>query len=166
MFPDVWEHKARHLVLPHSVSSSMNRLRPAIALLATCAACAGLPAGAADAFEASSQAEIRPPERFPVAMPGGYRQGARIPRDHVLLRRSVEIAVREGRRNITFSCPGSRRVRTIATNDPSPVGIGVSDDMRDYTRRSRLRLFVYAARTLVEPGEIARGRVYVLCRPR
>jgi hypothetical protein len=163
----VWEHKVRHLVLPHSVSAlSMHRLRPAIALLTTCAACACLPAGAAEAFEVSPQAEIRPPKRFPVAMPGGYKQGARIPRGHVLLRRSVAITVREGRRNITFRCPGGRRVRTIATNDPSPVGIGISDDMRNYTRRSKLRLYVYAARTLVEPGEVARGRVYVLCRPR
>jgi hypothetical protein len=141
-------------------------LRTATALLATCAAAACLPAGTADAFEVSSQVEIRPPKRFPVAMPGGFKQGARIPRGHVLLRRSVAITVREGRRNITFTCPGGRRVRTIATNDPSPVGIGIGDDMRNYTRRSKLRLFVYAARTLVEPGETARGRVYVLCRPR
>ena len=143
----------------------MHRHRPVIALLATCAA-AALPAGSAQAFEVSAQAEIRPPKRFPVAMPGGFKQGARIPRGHVLLRRSVAITVREGRRNITFTCPGDRRVRTIATNDPSPVGIGIDRDMRNYTRRSKLRLFVYAARTLVEPGETARGRVYVLCRPR
>ena len=144
----------------------MHRTRPAIALLATCAALAALPAGAAEAFEVSPQAEIRPPKRFPVAMPGGFKRGARISRGHVLLRRSVAITRSEGRRNITFTCPGGRRVRTIATNDPSPVGIGIDDDMRNYTRRSRLRLFVYAARTLVDPGETARGRVYVLCRPR
>ena len=143
-----------------------HRLRTATALLATCAAAACLPAGTADAFEVSSQVEIRPPKRFPVAMPGGFKRGARIPRGHVLLRRSVAITRGEGRRNITFTCPGGRRVRTIATNDPSPVGIGIGDDMRNYTRRSKLRLFVYAAPTLVEPGETARGRVYVLCRPR
>jgi hypothetical protein len=137
----------------------------ATALAASCAAVA-LPAPAAQAFEVSPQAEIRPPKRFPVAMPGGFKQGARIPRGHVLLRRSVAITVREGRRDVVFRCPGGRRVRTIATNDPSPVGIGVDRDMRDYTRRSRIRLFVYAASTLVEPGETARGRVYVLCRPR
>jgi hypothetical protein len=145
----------------------MHRTRPAIALLATCAAGACLPAGTAEAFfDVSSQAEIRPPKRFPVAMPGGFKQGERIPRGHVLLRRSVAITRSEGRRNITFTCPGGRRVRTIATNDPSPVGIGISEDMRNYTRRSKLRLFVYAAPTLVERDETARGRVYVLCRPR
>jgi hypothetical protein len=134
--------------------------------LAACAAAVALPAPGAVAFDVSGQAEIRPPQRFPVAMPGGFRQGARIPRGHVLLRRSVAITVREGRRNVVFTCPGRRRARTIATNDPSPVGIGVDRDMRNYQRRSRIRLFVYAARTLVEPGETARGRVYVLCRPR
>ena len=141
-------------------------LRIATALLATFAAAAALPAGTAHAFEVSSQAEIRPPKRFPVAMPGGFKQGARIPRGHVLLRRSVAITRGDGRRNIVFRCPGGRRVRTIASNDPSPVGLGVDSDQLPYTRRSRLRLFVYAAPTLVEPGETARGRVYVLCRPR
>jgi len=135
-------------------------------LLALLLCCAALPAGAAEAFTVSGQAEIRPPKRFPVAMPGGFKQGARIPRGHVLLRRSVEIFVREGNRNVVFRCPGGRRIRTIATNDPSPVGIGVANDQRGYTRRSRIRLFVYAASTLVRPGEAARGRIYVLCRPR
>ena len=152
---------------PFPVTEMHRTRRPAIALLATCAAAAGfLPAAPAEAFEVSAQAEIRPPKRFPVAMPGGFKRGARIPRGHVLLRRSVAITREDGRRNIVFRCPGGRRVRTVATNDPSPVGIGVDEDMRNYTRRSRLRLFVYAARTLVDPGETARGRVYVLCRPR
>jgi hypothetical protein len=166
VFPDAGEHKVRHLVLtqpfPHY---NPMRSRPLIAL-GLCSAIAAVPAGTAEAFTVSSQAEIRPPKRFPVAMPGGFKQGARIPRGNVLLRRSVEIFVREGRRNITFRCPGGRRIRTIATNDPSPVGLGVENDQRNYTRRSSIRLFVYAARTLVGPGEAARGRVYVLCRPR
>ena len=149
---------------PFSVQD-MHRLRTATAILATCTAAAWLPAGTAEAFEVSSQAEIRPPKRFPVAMPGGFRQGARIPRGHVLLRRSVAITRADGRRNIVFRCPGGRRVRTIAGNDPSPVGLGVESDQLPYTRRSRLRLFVYAA-PMVERGETARGRVYVLCRPR
>ena len=145
--------------------TEMHRTRPAIALLATCAAVASLPAAPAEAFEVSSQAEIRPPKRFPVAMPGGFKQGARIPRGHVLLRRSVAITRADGKRNIVFRCPDGRRVRTIAGNDPSPVGLGVDRDQLPYTRRSRLRLFVYAA-PMVERGETARGRVYVLCRPR
>jgi hypothetical protein len=143
----------------------MHSLRFPTALLATCAVAALLPVGAAEAFEVSPQAEIRPPKRFPVAMPGGFKQGARIPRGHVLLRRSVAITRGEGRRYIVFRCPGGRRVRTIAGNDPSPVGLGVENDQLPYTRRSRLRLFVYAA-PMVERGETARGRVYVLCRPR
>lgn len=162
----VGEHKVRHLVLPYFVFvTDMHRLRTATALIATCAAAALLPAGTAEAFDVSPQTEIRPPKRFPVAMPGGFRQGARIPRGHVLLRRSVAITRSDGKRNIVFRCPGGRRVRTIAGNDPSPVGLGVDRDQLPYTRRSRLRLFVYAA-PMVERGETARGRVYVLCRPR
>jgi hypothetical protein len=155
----------RHLELPHSVTSTVNVRLLTIVLLAAVAAVA-LPAAAAHAFEVSAQAELRPPKRFPAALPGGFRQGERIPRGHVLLRRSVAIRVSEGRRNVRFRCPGGRRVRTIGANDPSPVGMGVDRDMRDYTRRSKLRLFVYAARQLVDPGEVARGRIYVLCRPR
>ena len=141
----------------------MHRSRSLIVLTA-CAALAGLPS-AAEAFEVSGQAEIRPPKRFPVAMPGGFKQGARIPRGHVLLRRSVSITRADGQRNITFTCPGRRRVRTIALNDPSNIGLGVDDSQLPYTRRTRIRLFVYAAPS-IDRGETARGRVYVLCRPR
>jgi hypothetical protein len=125
-----------------------------------------LPAAPADAFTVSAQAEIRPPKRFPVALAGGFAQGERIPRGHVLLRRTVQIAAREGNRNVTFTCPGRRRVRTIGLNDPSTIGLGVSNAMRRYTRRTRVTLFVYAPASVVGPAGTGRGRVYVLCRRR
>lgn len=142
------------------------RSRHLIALAAAATAGLAVPAGPAVASTVSPQAEIRPPARFPVAMPGRFKQGARIPRGHVLLRRSVTIGEREGRLNVTFRCPGGRRVRTIATNDPATIVINIREDQRNYTRRSRLTLFTYAPRALVGAGGTGRGRIYVLCRPR
>ena len=147
------------LVLPPPPSHVM-RLR-SLTTIALCAA--ALPAAPAHAFTVSPQAEIRPPARFPVALAGGFEQGERIPKGHVLLRRSVGIRVDEGKRKVRFRCPGGRRIRTLGLNDPSNVGVEVPKRMRKYTRRTRLTLNAYAASTLVEPGETARGRIYVLC---
>ena len=150
------------LVLPPSALTTM-RLR-SLTALAVCAA--AVPAAPAHAFSVSPQAEIRPPARLPVAMPGGYRQGTRIPRRHVLLRRSVAIVSTDGKRAVRFRCPGGKRIRSIAINDGSGVGIELPRDQLPYTRRSRVRLNVYASRQVVGPGETATGRLYVLCGPR
>jgi hypothetical protein len=134
------------------------------ALLATVALTAAT-AGSAHAVTVSAQAELRYPKTFPAALAGGFKQGERIPRGWVLLRRTASITREEGRHNVRFRCPGNRRVWTIGMNDPSELGLGVDNEMRNYRRRKAVRLFIYAS-TLVERGEAARGQIYVLCRPR
>jgi hypothetical protein len=135
-----------------------------IAVLLAAALVAATAPGWARAATISSQAELRPPKRFPVAMAGGYQQGKRIPRGHVLLRRSVAVATDE-RVTVRFRCPGRRTIRTIGLNDPGDVGIQLPRSQRHYDRHRRVRLIAYASPNL-DPGEVARGRVYVLCGPK
>jgi hypothetical protein len=142
----------------------MSRTHPLIALVLTLGAVT-LGAGPAEAVTVSPQTELRSPKTFPVAMPGRFKQGARIPRTWVLLRRTVEMRASEGRAEVEFRCPGRRRVWTIATNDPGEIGIELPERMRNYRARTVLRLRAYASPNV--PGDdLARGRIYVLCRPR
>lgn len=146
--------------------------RTAAAALSAAAACACALAGGAAAVEPafaatiSPQSELRAPRTFPVDMFGGYRQGQRIPRGFVLLRRSVELAPGERRAETTFRCPGGRRVRSLALNDPSDIGFVVPSDQAKYTRRSTLRLQLFPSPDARRENRPARGRAYVLCRPR
>ena len=108
------------------------------------------------------QAELRFPGRFPVALPGGFKQGARIPRGFVLLRRSVELAPGERSTTVRYRCPGRRRIRTIGLNDPSGLGIRLPAGQRNYLRRSAIAIIADRS-PLVPRGRPARGRLYVLC---
>ena len=112
----------------------------------------------------ASAAEIGPQTRltgrFPVAMPGGYAIGERIPRGAALLRRRVALD-REDEVTTRFSCPGRRRVRTLAANDPGDVGFRIPSGQLPYTKRRSIRLELFPSPSTEEFP--ARGRIYVLC---
>jgi len=146
--------------------SSLPRPLAAAAALSVAAACAGSAAAVADAATISPQAELRAPRTFPVAMFGGYRQGAPIPRDAVLLRRTIELAPGERRAETTFTCPRRMRIHSLALNDPSDIGFVVPKDQARYTTRRTLRLELFPAPAVRRENRPARGRTYVLCRPR
>ena len=114
----------------------------------------------------AAAAEIHPQTvlkgRFPVAMPGGYEIGERIPRGARLLRRRVALDRDDAAVPTRFTCPGRRRVRTIAANDPGDVGFRVPSSQLPYTKRRAITLELFPAPTTEEFP--ARGRVYVLCR--
>lgn len=145
--------------------------RTAAAALSAAAACACALAGAvatplASAATISPQAELRAPRTFPVDMVGGFRQGERIPKGWVLLRRTVELAPGERRAETTFTCARRMRIRSLALNDPSDIGFVVPRDQPRYTRSSRLRLELFPSPQARQEHRPARGRAYVLCRPR
>lgn len=136
-------------------------------LLALCAVAVALAAATppASAATISPQAELRTPGTFPVDLPGGYRQGRRIPRGWVLLRRSIELAPGEERAAATFRCPGRTRIRTIGLNDPSDVGLIVRRSQLPYVGRRSMRIDFFPSPKAQREGRAARGRAYVLCRP-
>ena len=129
------------------------------ALLAVLAASAALPTSA-------SAAEIGPQTRltgrFPVALPGGYAIGERIPRGAALLRRRIALDENDDTVRTRFRCPGRRRVRTFAANDPGDVGFRVPDSQLPYTKRRAVTLELFASPSVEDFP--ARGRIYVLCR--
>ena len=120
---------------------------------------AALPASA-------SAADIGPQERltgrFPVALPGGYAIGERIPRGAALLRRRVALDRDDDAVRTRFTCPGRRRVRTFAANDPGDVGFRIPRSQLPYTKRRAITLELFPSPSVDDYP--ARGRIYVLCR--
>jgi hypothetical protein len=131
----------------------------AVTVLAACAAAFPAPASAAD---------IGPQEvvkgRFPVAMPGGYKQGAKIPRGHTLIRRRVAVERDERGVPMRMTCKKGQVIRTLAMNDPSDVGYSIDRNSIPYGNKRSLRMKLFPRPGLDEYP--ARGRLYVLCRKR
>jgi hypothetical protein len=94
-------------------------------------------------------------------VPGGHRAGDRIPRGAALLRRRVALDEGDTDVGVRFRCPGRRRVKTPATNDPGDVGFRVPSSQFPIGKRRSLRLELFASPTVDDFP--ARGRLYVLC---
>ena len=136
----------------------MPRHRLLIAAAVVCGSLGAVPS--AGAAEIGEQTRLR--GTFPVAMPGGYRAGERIPRGAALLRRRAALDRGDSAVPVRFRCPGRRRVTTVATNDPGDVGFRVPDSQFPYTGRRAVRLELFVS---PNAGEFpAHGRIYVLCR--
>jgi hypothetical protein len=77
------------------------------------------------------------------------------------------MTVGEKRRALRFRCPRKTVALQPRLNDPSDIGIAITDvgQYRHPTRTFRLVVFPAPA-DLVKGGPVARGRVYLLCGPR
>ena len=116
----------------------------------------------ASASAADIGAQERLTGRFPVALPGGHAIGERIPRGAALLRRRVALDRDDTAVQTRFRCPGRRRVRSFAANDPGDVGFRVPRSQLPYTKRKAIRLELFPSPAAEDFP--ARGRIYVLCR--
>ena len=129
-------------------------------LLAAALVAAAAAPGSASAADIGPQTRLT--GRFPVALPGGYAIGERIPRGAALLRRRIALDKGDDAVRTRFSCPGKRRIRSFAANDPGDVGFRVPQSQFPYTKRRAITLELFPAPTVDEYP--ARGRIYVLCR--
>jgi hypothetical protein len=113
------------------------------------------------------QETLRSPTRFPIDFPGRrYEQGATIPRRNAVLRRRVHLPRDSGRRAVRFTCPRGMVALTPGLNDPSEVGIEVTDLGQYKHPRRVFRLWIKPAPARFVKGPTADARVYVLCGPR
>ncbi|WP_205699124.1 hypothetical protein [Conexibacter sp. SYSU D00693] len=124
-----------------------------------------LPVGDAHAFTVGTQQTLGPGSRMPVDFPGrSYDLGGKVPRGHVMLRRRVEVARSEGRRGLSFLCPGGTYAYSPSLVEGASIGLDIPDVSQYQKKLRRFRLRVYASP--LAKRDPAVSSVYLLCRPR
>lgn len=119
----------------------------------------------AHAATVGPQQSATAPETFPVAIAGGFRIGAPIPGDDVLLSRLISMAPDEDWHTVTFTCPAGTHALSPGLGDPSELTLAVAGT--EYRRpRRRFHVSVRPAPARFVGGDVASGTAYLVCGDR